>query len=522
MTFPLAMGTSAIAQDDSEMNEFDMDEDYDMGMDEDYDMGMDEDYDMMGSGSRSSSSGNFQQVLAEAQQNALLTMVANMDLSPLSAPAESLGLSIEAGPELRGDAEKAYQSGNYPAALQLHFAHMVTEFEQAHPQLRTVKYSKLLRRPVWQIRWGVSYSVRGEAESSDPSPIKEGQTPRLIGGGRGGFDDDMDMDMGMGMGMEEEMMDMESEMMDMEDEMMDMDMDMNGGGRGRRQASSISAPATVTRTMLSENAKSQMEKYLGLVAKVVEEKFSERYRQEAFGPALCNVNTAVAEVEDPNGRPARGDANSAVATSLKGPVDDLLAESPETPPMWIPGVMFLGATDAKSALQDAKLDRIDLLFHFDISLKTNQNQQTKNVSRCRVISVATGKPLASSKSLDSFEVAQLARSGRTGERAYVEERLANLFMVIDTKVKAADMPKLNAEIAKKRVGSLLSASPTDRLRALAEVRLYEAQGLLSAEDVETAFEIVGGQEGLAILHGPSSQKLSIAREWVLGALGNSN
>ncbi len=522
LTLPLATGIPASAQDDFEM----MDEDYDMDM-EDFDMDEEEmmmdDYDMMGSRGRSSRSGNVQQVLAEAQQNALFSMVANMDLSPLSASPESLGLSIEAGPELRGDAEKAYQSGNYPAALQLHFAHMVTEFEQAHAQLKTVKYSKLLRRPVWQIRWGVSYAVRGEAESSDPSPIEEGKTPRMIGG-PGGFGDDMGMEEEMGMdsdmGMEEEMMAMEEEMMmDMEEEMM---MDMDAGGRGRPQASPVSAPTTVTRTMLSESAKSQMDKYLGLVAKVVEEKFSERYRQGAFGPALCNVSTAPAEAEAPNGRPVREAANPTAVTSLKGPVDDLLAESPEMLPMWIPGVMFLGATDSKSALQDAKLDRIDLLLHFDITLKTNRNQQTQNISRCRLMSVSTGKPLASSKTLDSYEVAQLARAGRTGERAYVEEQVANLFTVIDNHVKAADMPKLTAEIAKRRVGTLLSASPSDRLRALAEVRLYQAQGLLNAADVETAFEIVGGQEGLAILHGPLSQKLSIAREWVIRALENSN
>ncbi len=450
------------------------------------------------------------------------------DLAPLmSNSAQFAGVST--GPVLGGDAENAYRGGNYELALQLYYAHMVTEFDEARVNLQTVKYSSLLRRPVWQIRWGVSYAVHGDV-SADPSPIFAGKTPQgsprngrgnSRGGGQNQGDDLNEYDEeagrggqgGRGGGGRGGQQGREEEMEEYEDEM-----SMEFGGGGGESDVSMSLALAPKRSMLDPTANATLEKYLGLVSQTVAQEFSTRYQQGDFGNAMCTLAAPVADLEDEaGGPPARGESRQPQGRP-RGAIDDLLDSSPEGATLWIPGVSFLGEGDSKSTIQSAKGVGIELLLHFDVALKVDRNEKVKNTARCRLFNVATGKSLASSKGMDSLEIEQLAQVGRSNETTYVKDGLASIFLVMDRQVKAIDMPKLSPEVAKRRVATLLSATGPRRLRALAEIRLYQAQGLLKPEEVELAFHIMGGQEGLSIMHGPNEEKLKTAREWAVRAL----
>ena len=105
-----------------------------------------------------------------------------LSFSSLFAPTRVA--DVESGPFLGRDAEDAFKAGNHPLALALMFGHMTVEQRDALVALQTVKYNALLRRPVWNIRWGVSLAIRGDI-SGDPQPIMEGATPPG-GGSRGG------------------------------------------------------------------------------------------------------------------------------------------------------------------------------------------------------------------------------------------------------------------------------------------------------------------------------------------------
>ena len=121
----------------------------------------------------------------------------DLDLNPLLAPSAD-DSAIVTGPVLNTEAQTSYQSGNYPLALQLYFAHMVTEYQDAQVPLKTVKFSQYLKRPVWNIKWGVSYAVRGD--SADSQPIRAGQTPpgrQASGRGRQRRDETDEMSMEM-------------------------------------------------------------------------------------------------------------------------------------------------------------------------------------------------------------------------------------------------------------------------------------------------------------------------------------
>ena len=136
-------------------------------------------------GGRRGGTANANDVMMQSYGSVMTSLLNTVDLNKLFAPDSQLAM-IDAGPVLSVEAEHAYQSGNYPLALELFYGHMVTEYDQARVSLQTVNYSKLLRRPVWQTRFGVSFTVRGEIDA-DPQPVKEGKTAvRVAAGGGGG------------------------------------------------------------------------------------------------------------------------------------------------------------------------------------------------------------------------------------------------------------------------------------------------------------------------------------------------
>ncbi len=200
---------------------------------------------------------------------------------------------------------------------------------------------------------------------------------------------------------------------------------------------------------------------------------------------------------------------------------DALDESAEPRPLWKPGILFYGEGDSKDITKMAKADGIDILLHFDVYLKPVRNEYVQNVSRCRLIRVTDGKSLIVSKGIDSVEAMAMARTGRGSERDYVMGQLESLLAIVDRYIVTTDLPKLSPEMAKRRVGSLLSGADAKSLRTLAEIRLYQMQQLLSAKEVATAFDIIGGEEALLMLYGPQSEKLTMARKWAVQAVSSA-
>ena len=461
-----------------------------------------------------------------------------LSFSPLFAPAQVA--PVESGPFLGREAEDAFKAGNPLLALALMFGHMSVEERDALVALQTVKYNALLRRPVWNIRWGVSLSVRGDI-TGDPQPIKEGASSQRRrsgagganfagpGAGRGGglnaggFDSGdgfpgggqlggLIEDEGMYEGMEDGM--------EMGDEMGMEGMEgmAQGYGRGtgrQQQNAAAAAPSIPAREMLSEQAQVVFDKNLGLVASVVGDELRKRFEQGAFGPLFATVTAPIPPV-DGNEGPGNASANSSHVVGSS--VNDLLMDAGQSMPMWQPGVIFLGEAPVADIMQNARAAQVDLLLHFDISLNAGNNDYVKNTSRCRLMNVATGKQLIVSKGMSNSEVTQVTRAGRQTERDYVMSQLSPVLNFIDREATVSDLPPLTPEIARRRVEALVGSPQSRSLRTLAEVRMYQAKNLLTAEEVEVVFDIVGGPDGLLMLHGPQLEKLEMARQWALQSL----
>ena len=485
---------------------------------------------------------------------ALASMMGSVDLSGFFFPKQEL--NIQSGPVLGTDAEQAFQAGHYPMALELMFAHIATEYDDARTAIENVRFSPLLKRPVWNIRWGVSISVRGD-NVEDPSPIKEGARPAQgteygAGGGLGGpgFPGDPGgFDQSMG---EEDYAGGDEDMqMEMEGEMEGFPGAPGGfggpgfpggpgglggpgfpggpGGAGFPGGSGGSAatesPSIPDRQMLSASAKAELEKYLGLVESVVAEEFSKRFAQGDFGPLFTSVSAPEA-VETPNNNEFNNMAKapSPVPSSMSLALNDALLDAGEPPqPMWSPGISYLGEVDSSdSALAVAADLQLDLILHFDISLKQIREGVVQNVSRCRLLQVAPptdsqGRKrhlLITSKGMDNLESQQMAAADRLSERAYIDDQLNALWNLIDRDIKVIDLPKLSSEVASRRISNLL-ASPKRSMRTLAEVRYYQAMDLINTSDVEQAFHIAGGEDGLILLYGPADQRIELSRKWAV-------
>ena len=457
----------------------------------------------------------------ESRQSAPTSIFSSMNLAPLMAA--SVPAMEDKRPPLKKQCDEAFLDGRMATALELFFGNLVIEPEKASEQLNSVKYSAMLKRPVWQIRWGVSLAVRGD-DAGDKGAITEGS-----GGNRGnsGFRGE---DFGPS-------------------EMGPDEFGMGDGAMGRGNNA-------VAAANLDQTAEAELEEALGLVAEVTAEQFSLRFSRGDFGLALSSIAPAPPVVDTPRNGPSDAmdqemnesmerermeqermrmeqermdmemersmDSGSEFGSNraAKMEVVEPLDETPkidaglEPFPMWKPGIVYLGSISSAESTKKAKARDIDFILHFDVVLKEGRDGAIQNISRCRMIRVADGKTMGLSKPSDSIEV---QRPG-TIARDYVNEQIANLFAIIDRQMVLVAMPKLSPEIAKRRIASLFSGSKADRLKALAEIRLYQSQQLISDEDVEKAFYIVGGADGMKMLHGTQEDQIATVHEWVTETL----
>ncbi len=484
------------------------------------DYGSGGDYGMEGDGMDpyGANGGNLRADISGAIDGGLSKSLSQFDFISLLAPTQ--GAQLPKGPILLGQASEAFSRGHQKLAMDLYFGHMVAEFEDAGPAFKAVKYAKALRRPVWQVRWGVSISTKLDGVS-EAKPLTADSRPANNGFDSGGLDSGGFEGGGSeGGGME-------------------------GGGMesGREGFPGMRSSAQNALPVVAEvNAGEILENNMGLVATMFAEQFSSRFQNGAFGSALPSM--APPPVEVPANALAAGNSDSgyddmsSYDPSMEGmgeagrgpdgmgpggagkPADPLLslAPPPVTPgadalPMWIPGIVFVGEGQSTVTLQSAKEAGIELLVHFDVIAKA-RGTETQNISRCKVFQVSTGKTLIStSKGIDSLEATQLVRAGRSTNTDYVTEQMLNIWAYIDRDLSATALPQLTPAAAKVRVGMIVTSPPRERLQALAEIRMFEAAGLLPPEDVALAFDLVAGDDAMELLYGPVSDRRELVRSW---------
>lgn len=430
-----------------------------------------------------------------------------------------MSAKLETGPILQAQAKLAFKGGNLPLALQLQYAHMVAEYDEATQTLGAMRYSKLFREPTWQLRWGVSMAVRGEP-GGDMGTIVAGTGGKTISrstrtrGGRGdGGGDDYGQDMeDEGYGDEEmEEQGYGEEMDDYGEEMADYGNEMQGGRPPAR--ATVPAPMQL-RSTLDPEVRSKFEKSMGLVAIHAAKELTSRFNNGDYGLLFNELpsNEADEEPEPPrNGRQERG--GPPPPTSIPNPaMEDFSIDEPGTP-MWTPGVVYLGEGDSKDTILAAQKNNLNVMLHFDVFIKPGRNDEMDNITRCRLYHVPSGKSMGTSKAFDSSESNTLGQTRGVTSDGYVADQANTLLSTIDRQLKLIGMPPITSDVAKKRVTAILSGKGSRSLQTLAEIRYYQMQGLITEADVEQAFDIVGGDEALVMLHGTTTERREVASRW---------
>jgi hypothetical protein len=375
----------------------------------------------------------------------------------------------------------AFYQGDQTRALALFHAHLVADGDEAAAARSSVKYSRLLKRPVWAVRFGLSILPRVPSEfAGDPQPLRKdtkiasptgrgrGLAPTADGGENGGSFDGG-----------EEMQD-------------DLQPDQFGGTRGN-----ANQVVTTFGGAGGEEAAQAVDRNLGLVGDVFKSLFSAQLSAGKFGNAL-------------DGMEAKGATLSAThQDAISGLSND---------PMWIPGVNFLGEGPSSEMLLKAKAGGIDVLLHFDVIVKANRIGPPQYTTRCSVLHVESGTTLGVSKAIDKYEIASKAASNETT----VRELLAPLFEILDKKVSVEPMPPLTPLHATSRIDSLLGSKERNSLRSLAEMTMFHSQRLITPEQLDKAFFYAGGDIALQLLHDEETARYQKVAEFVEKELSSAS
>ncbi len=449
------------------------------------------------------------------------------------------GAKLPTGPILLSQAEQAMTDGHQQLAMDLLYGHMIAEFPDARPAFKTIRYSALFKRPVWQVRWGVSVMVRLD-EVAEAKPLQADTKPGGFAGAgyESGYDPSYESQYDSGY---------DTAAMD----------PRQGQMRGVNGAPAAPAVPQV-------DVNEILEKNLGLIAVTVSEGFAKRFQTGAFGAGLTSLKPPVVETPAANavagGNPAGyPDAGSGYEDTSSGYEDGsgydsgmdpangypgagypgadgyagpggrqpgaavepppIIGPAPITPPadalpMWTPGILFVGEGPSADMLTKSREAGVELLMHFDVSAKpAGRNGEVQNVTYCRIYQVSTGKSLIASQGIDTIEAMQSTRTGRTTNADYVNKQMTSVWSYIDRAATVVPLPAITADIAKRRVGMIVTSPPAERLQTLAEIRMYEAAGLLQPADVALAFDLVAGDEAMKLLYGPVNDRRDIIREW---------
>ncbi|MBB3205609.1 hypothetical protein FHS27_001413 [Rhodopirellula rubra] len=411
------------------------------------------------------------------------------------------------GPTLRNEAHVAFRYGHLPLAHELFFAHVALADEQALEDLKKLQFCAYFRRPVWALRWGVSIGLHGDTDVTSYSPIRidgssdgRGMGMDEFGGGMEDFDDPRGGGRRPGerpgQGPPDDMM-MDEEMM-MEEEMM-MGYDDEFGRSGERGTAKVEASIPdpqVTDPAITE----RFDDLMGAVASTVAEGMRSRIEKGQFGHALTEVDP---EAKD-QGYMVGGESVPQAETR-----------------MWIPGVVYLGEGSIQEMSKAAVQANIELLLHFDVALKEVRGGTTQNLTRVKVLDCKNGKTVVLSGAMDSREVQRLQQTNRGTAESHLTEALEKFWSIIDSKIAVTPFPQLTPEVARRRVTGLLADSSLSPLRKLAEIRFLGVSGWLTEEEVEQAFDIAIGADGMTVLYGSPADAIEILRELALQNVSQS-
>lgn len=174
-------------------------------------------------------------------------------------------------------------------------------------------------------------------------------------------------------------------------------------------------------------------------------------------------------------------------TNLKQP------ENKNQPRAIVPGLTALGQGSNSMLTQLARKEHVDVLVLFEVTVKPTRTGSVHNTTTIRIVDVDRGETLVSTQPLNNLQVERLRENPLAEDP--VDAELQRLADYVRDSLSAAPMPsELEPEHARRRVEAIVAEAQERPLRTLAEVRLFNALGLISDVELLRAYQQVLGDE----------------------------
>ncbi|QDU97079.1 hypothetical protein [Lignipirellula cremea] len=151
-----------------------------------------------------------------------------------------------------------------------------------------------------------------------------------------------------------------------------------------------------------------------------------------------------------------------------------------------PGLTYLGEGTTPELTRRAVNEDVDLLLIFRVTTTETRQGTNTNTTEISVTDVATGENVANSGRMNNISIDADRQDNPADDP--VEIALDPIFRLIDKEYQSAPMPALTPAVVAGRVGMLFNDHHKHILPVLAEVRWYNAQGLLDDEKLKISYE----------------------------------
>ena len=386
-------------------------------------------------------------------------------------------------------AKYAFSIGREPDAYKFALAHALSGAEDSNVVLDEIQWVKDLASPNSGVTFALGMELKAPAGVTDYKPIGSAD-PNAGGGGAGG----------RGMGLPEPGMMGGSGMMA-----------GAGGATGRKDDPETFGKAT------------------GEMGRAFIRMFEERFLEGKFGKLFTDVENAAgifnAAPAIGGGEMAGSGGGSAGLAPIGGPEGGMMSPGGRMggpgaggagaarKPVGIghrltPGLSYIGTGSMGELKTKATKDGFDCLVFFDVQVEQNKRTgRVTNDTRVQIVSLKTGKIIASSKKLNNIEVAKRMEEGQ-GDG--IDSALQVIFSKVDELLILSTMPSLKPEIAQKRISDLVNSKQVPTLKALGEVCLFHHLKLINDEEKTSAYELLlEGADGNSLGTGSVEDKRAV-------------
>lgn len=391
-------------------------------------------------------------------------------------------------------AKYAFSIGREPDAYKFALAHALSGAEDANAVLDEIQWVKDLMSPNSGVTFALGMELKAPAGMTDYKPI--GSTSDLGNGGPGGG-----RDMGLpapgmmgGSGA----------------------MGGAGGPAGRKDDPETFSKAT------------------GEMGRAFIRMFEERFAEGKFGKLFTEVEnvagsinsapamdggmggfdggssgaTGLAPIGGPEGMMAPGGSGRGGLGGPGGGGPGVAKKTQSIGHRLTPGLAYIGTGSMGELKTKATKDGFDCLVFFDVQVEQNKRTgRVTNDTRVQVVSLKSGKVIASSKKLNNIEVQKRMEDGQ-GDG--IDAALQVVFSKIDEQVILTSMPTLKPEVAQKRISDLVNSKQVPTLKALGEVCLFHHLKLINDEEKTSAYELLlEGADGNTLGTGSVEDKRAV-------------